>query len=61
MSIWPITAIHTYEFDKGKFPLFYLLHGVADSDNSWTSVERAGFTRDNHLLTPTKINAPLHI
>ena len=30
-----------------KFPIFYLLHGSGDSDDSWTSVGRAGFIMDN--------------
>jgi enterochelin esterase family protein len=36
-----------YESGKGKFPIFYLLHGASDSDDSWTSVGRAGFILDN--------------
>ena len=36
-----------YESGKGKFPIFYLLHGASDSDNSWSSVGRAGFILDN--------------
>jgi enterochelin esterase family protein len=36
-----------YELGKGKFPVFYLLHGAGDSDDSWTSVGRAGFILDN--------------
>lgn len=36
-----------YELGKGKFPVFYLLHGASDSDDSWTSVGRAGFILDN--------------
>jgi 1,4-alpha-glucan branching enzyme len=31
-----------YESGKGKYPVFYLLHGAGDSDDSWTSVGRAG-------------------
>src|SRR6185436_2378035 len=38
-----------YELGKGKFPVFYLLHGAGDSDESWTSVGRAGFILDNLL------------
>lgn len=30
-----------------KYPVFYLLHGAGDSDDSWTSVGRAGFIIDN--------------
>ena len=36
-----------YETGKGKYPVFYLLHGASDSDDSWTSVGRAGFILDN--------------
>jgi enterochelin esterase family protein len=36
-----------YELGKGKYPVFYLLHGASDSDNSWSTVGRAGFILDN--------------
>ena len=36
-----------YESGRGKYPVFYLLHGASDSDNSWSSVGRAGFIMDN--------------
>lgn len=36
-----------YDSGKGKYPVFYLLHGAGDSDDSWTSVGRAGFILDN--------------
>ncbi len=36
-----------YESGKGRFPVFYLLHGAGDSDDSWSSVGRAGFILDN--------------
>jgi len=36
-----------YEAGQGKFPVFYLLHGAGDCDDSWTSVGRAGFILDN--------------
>jgi enterochelin esterase family protein len=36
-----------YEAGQGKFPVFYLLHGAGDCDESWTSVGRAGFILDN--------------
>lgn len=36
-----------YESGKGKYPVFYLLHGASDSDNSWSTVGRAGFILDN--------------
>jgi enterochelin esterase family protein len=36
-----------YERSSGKYPVFYLLHGAGDNDDSWTSVGRAGFILDN--------------
>jgi enterochelin esterase-like enzyme len=36
-----------YERNSDKYPVFYLLHGAGDSDDSWTSVGRAGFILDN--------------
>jgi enterochelin esterase-like enzyme len=36
-----------YERSNDKYPVFYLLHGAGDSDDSWTSVGRAGFILDN--------------
>ena len=36
-----------YELGGGKYPIFYLLHGAMDCDDSWTSVGRAGFILDN--------------
>lgn len=36
-----------YETSTSKYPVFYLLHGAGDSDDSWTSVGRAGFILDN--------------
>jgi enterochelin esterase family protein len=36
-----------YERSEGKYPIFYLLHGAMDCDDSWTSVGRAGFILDN--------------
>jgi enterochelin esterase-like enzyme len=36
-----------YEAGSGKYPVFYLLHGAGDCDESWTSVGRAGFIMDN--------------
>jgi enterochelin esterase-like enzyme len=36
-----------YEAGKGKYPVFYLLHGAGDCDDSWTSVGRAGIIVDN--------------
>ena len=37
-----------YEADVEKsYPVFYLLHGAGDCDDSWTTVGRAGFILDN--------------
>lgn len=36
-----------YEAGAGKFPVLYLLHGATDSDDSWSTVGRAGFILDN--------------
>ncbi len=36
-----------YELSKEKYPVFYLLHGAMDCDDSWTTVGRAGFILDN--------------
>jgi enterochelin esterase family protein len=36
-----------YEQGTAKFPVLYLLHGAGDSDESWSSVGRAGFIIDN--------------
>ena len=36
-----------YETSGNKYPVFYLLHGAFDSDDSWSSVGRAGFIFDN--------------
>jgi enterochelin esterase-like enzyme len=36
-----------YEAGSQKYPIFYLLHGAGDCDDSWTSVGRAGFIFDN--------------
>jgi enterochelin esterase family protein len=38
-----------YEAGRDKYPVFYLLHGAGDCDDSWTSVGRAGFIIDNLL------------
>jgi len=43
-----------YEVGQQKYPVFYLLHGAGDCDDSWTSVGRAGFVLDN-LLAAGKI------
>ncbi|MCC7176004.1 MAG: esterase [Bryobacterales bacterium] len=36
-----------YEAGRERYPVFYLLHGAGDCDDSWTSVGRAGFILDN--------------
>ncbi|HLJ58032.1 MAG TPA: alpha/beta hydrolase-fold protein [Chthonomonadaceae bacterium] len=36
-----------YESGKGRYPVFYLLHGASDSDDSWSSVGRAPVILDN--------------
>jgi enterochelin esterase family protein len=36
-----------YETSNRKYPVFYLLHGAGDSDDSWSTVGRAGFILDN--------------
>jgi enterochelin esterase-like enzyme len=46
-----------YETGSGKYPVFYLLHGAGDSDDSWTSVGRANFILDN--LIAAKKAAPM--
>jgi len=40
-----------YERGRGKFPVFYLLHGAGDSDDSWSSVGRSGFILDNLIAS----------
>jgi enterochelin esterase family protein len=36
-----------YEKSQDSYPVFYLLHGAGDCDDSWTSVGRANFILDN--------------
>ena len=40
-----------YESGKDEYPVFYLLHGAFDSDDSWTTVGRAGFILDNLIAS----------
>lgn len=40
-----------YESGDGRFPVLYLLHGAFDSDDSWSTVGRAGFILDNLIAT----------
>jgi enterochelin esterase-like enzyme len=43
-----------YESGGQKYPVFYLLHGAGDCDETWTSVGRAGFILDN-LIAAKKV------
>jgi len=43
-----------YENSTERYPVFYLLHGAGDCDDSWTSVGRANFILDN-LIAAKKI------
>lgn len=38
---------HGYEVDGKQYPVLYLLHGAFDSDDSWSTVGKAGFILDN--------------
>ena len=38
-----------YETGNSSYPVFYLLHGGGDCDDSWTSIGRANFILDNLL------------
>jgi enterochelin esterase-like enzyme len=40
-----------YESGRDKYPVFYLLHGAGDVDDSWSSVGRAGFILDNLIAS----------
>ena len=40
-----------YETNRERYPVFYLLHGAGDSDDSWSTVGRAGFILDNLIAT----------
>jgi enterochelin esterase family protein len=40
-----------YESGSERYPVFYLLHGASDSDDSWTSVGRANFIFDNLIAS----------
>jgi len=42
-----------YETSSKKYPVFYLLHGAGDSDDSWSTVGRAGFILDNLIAGKT--------
>jgi enterochelin esterase family protein len=50
LNAWRRLHVYTppgYENNNDKYPLFYLLHGAGDSDDSWTTVGRANFILDN--------------
>jgi len=40
-----------YETSRDRYPVFYLLHGAGDVDDSWSSVGRAGFILDNLIAS----------
>jgi enterochelin esterase family protein len=40
-----------YQSGGGRYPVFYLLHGAGDSDDSWSTVGRAGFILDNLIAS----------
>lgn len=40
-----------YEAGDQRYPVFYLLHGAGDSDDSWTTVGRAGIILDNLIAS----------
>src|SRR5580765_6730034 len=46
-----------YETSTEKYPVFYLLHGAGDCDDSWTSVGRANFILD--ILIAAKKAKPM--
>jgi enterochelin esterase family protein len=49
-----------YEDNQQRYPIFYLLHGAGDSDDSWTSVGRANVILDN-LIAAGKVKPMLVI
>lgn len=40
-----------YETSRDRYPVFYLLHGAGDNDDSWSSVGRAGAILDNLIAS----------
>ena len=40
-----------YEKSRDAYPVFYLLHGAFDGDDSWPTVGRAGFILDNLIAS----------
>jgi enterochelin esterase-like enzyme len=54
LKAWRRLHVYTppgYETNNDKYPIFYLLHGAGDSDDSWTTVGRANFILDNLIAT----------
>jgi enterochelin esterase family protein len=50
LNTWRRLHVYTppgYETGNEKYPVFYLLHGAGDNDDSWTSVGRANYILDN--------------
>ena len=53
LGTWRRLHVYTppgYETGNDKYPIFYLLHGAGDSDDSWTSVGRANLILDNLIV-----------
>lgn len=44
-----------YETGTDKYPVFYLLHGAGDCDDSWTSVGRAADILDNLIAAKAAV------
>jgi enterochelin esterase family protein len=40
-----------YQNGRDRYPVFYLLHGAGDNDDSWSTVGRAGFILDNLIAS----------
>ena len=40
-----------YENGRDRYPVFYLLHGAGDNDDSWSTVGRSGFILDNLIAS----------
>jgi enterochelin esterase family protein len=62
-SLQRMRRMHVYTppgYESGtreKYPVFYLLHGALDCDDSWSTVGRAGFILDN--LIAKKLAEPM--
>jgi len=48
-----------YESGAGKFPIFYLLHGAFDCDDSWTSSATSVFTAPGYSGLPARGSEPI--